>query len=117
VTIFEELGAENGIRAAVDDFYDRVTGDPELAPYFAEVDMVRLRRHQVAMLSAATGGPNTYEGRGMGPAHAGLGITGEHFDKVVGHLVATLQDRGVEDATIGQIGAALSPLKADIVTA
>jgi len=53
----------------------------------------------------------------MGPAHAGLGITGEHFDKVVGHLVATLQDRGVEDATIGQIGAALSPLKADIVTA
>lgn len=116
-TICERLGAEGGIRQAVDDFYDRVVGDADLAPYFEGIDMKTLRRHQVEMLSAATGGPNQYTGRDMATAHAGLGITDEHFDRVVGHLVATLQGLGVDDATIGQVGAALTPLRADIVTA
>jgi hemoglobin len=116
-TIYERLGAEGGIRQAVDDFYDRVVGDVDLAPYFEGIDMKTLRRHQVEMLSAATGGPNQYTGRDMATAHAGLGITDEHFDRVVGHLVATLQGFGVDDPTIGQVGAALTPLRADIVTA
>lgn len=117
MTIYDELGAEGGIKVAVDDFYTRVLGDQQLAPYFADVDMPTLRRHMVAMLTVATGGPQVYTGRDMATAHAGRNITSEDYDKVVGHLVATLQGLGVEGATIGQIGAALAPLKPQIVTA
>ena len=68
------------ISAAVDDFYVRVTADPRLAGFFDGTDIATLRRHQVAMLSAATGGPIEYRGRIMSLAHAGLAITDEHFD-------------------------------------
>jgi hemoglobin len=116
VTIYERLGAEGGIRRAVDEFYERVLADAELAPFFEGIDMKSLRRHQVDFLTAATGGPNRYDGRDVAAAHAGRGITGEHFDRVVGHLVGTLQSAGVDEEPIGQVGAALTPLRSDIVS-
>ena len=116
VTIYERLGAEGGVRRAVDEFYARVLADPELAPFFEGIDMKALRRHQVDFLTAATGGPSRYDGRDVTAAHAGRGITGEHFDRAVGHLVGTLQGAGVDEETIGQVGAALTPLRSDIVS-
>ncbi|GAA1042726.1 group 1 truncated hemoglobin GlbN [Virgisporangium ochraceum] len=117
MTIFESIGGAPAVQAAVDDFYVRVLADPELAPYFADVDLARLKAHQRAFIAAAIGGPQMYSGRDMATSHARLGITGEHFDAVVGHLVRTLQDLGVPDETIAQIGASLAPLRDDIVSA
>ena len=114
---YDSLGAETGLRSAVDEFYDRVHADPLLAPYFAGVDMPTLRRHQVDMLSAATGGRQKYSGRDMATAHAGLDITDEAFDRVVGHLNATLVETGADDGTIRAVLGALVPLRPSIVTA
>ena len=116
-TLYEALGAEGGIRAAVHDFYRRVTGDPDLQGYFAGVDMRSLRGHQTNMLIAATGGPSAYNGRDMASAHQGLKITDEAFNKVVGHLGETLTAGGASDETISAVVAALSPLRQSIVTA
>lgn len=58
-----------------------------------------------------------FAGRAMDKAHDGLGIADPHFDRVVDHLVATLSELGIPEATIGQIGEALSPLREQIVTA
>lgn len=116
-TLYERLGADNAIRAAVDEFYVRVVADPLLAEYFASTDMTLLRRHQVAMLSQATGGPREYSGADMSKAHAGLAITDEAFTAVVGHLVATLQDLGVQQQEVDEVVAALAPLRSVIVTA
>lgn len=117
LTLYEALGAENGIRSAVDEFYRRVVADPELAPYFAGVDMPTLRRHQVAMLVTATGGPRQYTGREMSDAHSGLKITNAAFDKVVSHLGGTLADGGASEESIAAVVAALSPLRSAIVSA
>ena len=114
---YDSLGAETGLRSAVDEFYDRIHADPLLAPYFAGVDMPNLRRHQVDMLSAATGGPQKYSGRDMARAHAGLDITDEAFDRVVGHLNATLVETGADDGTIRAVLGAVAPLRPSIVTA
>ncbi len=116
-SLYEALGAEGGIRGAVDDFYDRVVADPMLADYFTGVDMKTLRRHQTDMLITATGGPTRYSGRDMAAAHLGLHITGGAFDRVVGHLGATLQAGGADDETIGAVVGALAPLRSSIVTA
>lgn len=116
-SLYERLGAENAIRAAVDQFYARIVADPSLAGYFASTDMTSLRRHQVAMLSQATGGPRAYTGAEMGQAHAGLAITDEASTAVVGHLVDTLQDLGVQDREVDDVVAALAPLRSTIVTA
>ena len=113
---YDSLGANAGLRAAVDDFYDRIHADRSLAPYFDGVDMATLKSHQVDMLSAATGGPQKYTGRDMARAHAGLDITDEAFDRVVGHLQDTLISLGVQEQTITSVLGALSPLRSDIVT-
>jgi hemoglobin len=115
-SLYEELGSEIGIRKVVDDFYDRVVADPELAPYFSLSDMAGLRRHQVDFLSAATGGPKHYSGQDIAAAHAGLAITDTAFDLVVGHLLGCLDGFGVGPGTVGRVVEALSPLRPAIVS-
>ena len=117
MSLYERLGQQAGIRAAVDDFYARVVADPRLAPYFEGIDLAQLRRHQTALLVQVTGGPVEYSGRDLAVGHAGLDITPDSFDRVVGHLVATLTDLGVSADDIGQVGAALAAHRDDIVTA
>lgn len=117
MSIYDSIGGAPAVYAAVDDFYARLLADPSLAPFFTGVDLGKLRAHQRSFIAAAIGGPEVFSGRDMGTAHAGLGISHADFDTVVGHLVATLTSLSVPDEIIGQIGAVLSPLRADIVTA
>ena len=84
-TLFERVGGKEAVEAAVDLFYQKVLGDPELESYFEGADVPKLKAHQRAFLTAAMGGPGHYSGADMGPAHADLGVTNEHFDSVVGH--------------------------------
>ena len=114
MSIYDEIGGSEAVTAAVEQFYERVTADPELAPYFEGTDMARLKGHQRMFIAVAIGGPEKYVGRSMGEAHARLNIVPAHFDLVVGHLVATLTALGVPAETIGTIGGALAPLKAEI---
>ncbi len=116
MTIYDVLGREAGIRTAVDDFYERVLADDRLAGYFTGVSMPRLRAHQVALLCAVTGGPESYTGRDLGVAHDHLDITPEHFDLVVGHLDDTLAGAGVEPDVRGQIAGALGEHRGAIVS-
>ncbi|GAB7044228.1 MULTISPECIES: group I truncated hemoglobin [Catenuloplanes] len=115
MTLYESIGGEAAVRAAVDEFYRRVLNDPDLAGYFAGVDVARLKAHQRAFLAVAVGGPAAYPGRSMSDAHAGLGITDADFDAVVAHLAGTLTGLGVPAHETAQIEAALAPLRADIV--
>ena len=115
VSIYEQLGREQGIGTAVQEFYERVVADPQLARYFADTDMTTLRRHQTALLVQVTGGPVRYEGRDLAQAHAGLGISPDDFDRVVVHLAGTLTDLGVDAAVVEQVGAALGAHREEIV--
>jgi hemoglobin len=116
MSIYDTIGGAPAVHAAVDDFYARVLADPSLSPFFTNTDLGKLKAHQRSFIAAAIGGPEVFAGRDMATAHCGLGISDDHFDSVVAHLVATLAGLGVPDGVIGQIGAALSPLRADIVT-
>jgi hemoglobin len=117
VSIYAKIGGAPSVSLAVDGFYERVIGDPSLAHYFEGVDLARLKSHQRAFIGAALGGPETYPGRDMAAAHAGLGITAEDFGRVVQHLVDTLTALGVDEETIASIGEALAPLQEQIVAA
>jgi hemoglobin len=52
----------------------------------------------------------------MKDVHRGLGIERDHFDRVAGHLVASLAAAGVPEATIAEIAAVVMPLADDIVS-
>ena len=74
VSDYDTIGGGPAVSAVVNDFYVRVLGDPQLAPYFEEVDMARLKRHQVLLVSQVLAGPDSYGGRPLAEAHEGLGI-------------------------------------------
>ena len=86
-TIYERLGGMVSIDVAVDRFYGRVIGDPELAPCFDSVDVRRLRAHQKAFLAMTLGGPRRHAGRGLAEAHRHLAIDDHHVDLVAGRVV------------------------------
>ena len=114
-SIYDDIGGSAAVAVAVDDLYERILSDHELAPYFTRVDMRRQKTHMRAFIAAALGGPDIYRGRDMAAAHAHLRISGSAFDSVAGHLVATLQELGVAAAHVDAIVARVAPLRGQIV--
>ncbi|WDZ83167.1 group I truncated hemoglobin [Micromonospora cathayae] len=114
---YERIGGAASVKAAVDLFYDRVLVDPELAGYFADVDMVGQRRHLALMLTVVLGGPNEYAGRGLAEAHQPLGITEAHYQRVGGHLVAVLTQLGVPVDVLDHVGVVLAQVRDQVVAA
>lgn len=112
---YEQIGGAPVVREVVERFYERVLADDDLKPYFAGVDMPRLKRHMVMLLCSVLGGPEPYEGRDLGEAHAGMGITSPHYDKVGEHLTAVLRDGGVGEHILSDVGAVLGKVKPSIV--
>lgn len=105
-SIYERIGGEKAVEAAVDIFYDKIKSDPELIPFFDGIDMNRQRRMQQSFLTFAFGGPNNYSGRGLRIAHerpVKLGLNDKHFDKVAHHLQRTLLELSVPYEIIQEV--------------
>ena len=45
MSLYEEIGGEASIDAALDKFYPRILGDPRVSFLFEGTDMARLRKH------------------------------------------------------------------------
>lgn len=116
-SIYNEIGGHEALEVVVDDFYERVLADGELAGFFAGTNMARLKGKQVEFFAAALGGPEPYTGAPMRQVHQGRGITIHHFNLVATHLAASLAAAGVPAETVEQILAAIAPLSADIASA
>jgi hemoglobin len=115
--LFGQIGDAATLRTAVHLFYQRVLADPEMAPWFDEVDMPRLRAHQLAFLAGVLGGPDLFNGRDIAEAHAGLEITDEAFDRLIGHLATTLRDLGSAPAAVDGLMRRLETWRPAVVTA
>lgn len=112
---YERIGGAPTVKEAVDRFYRLVLDDADLAPYFRDSDVAEVKRHQVLLLSQVLGGPANYDGRDLGEAHRGLGITEDHYAKVVDHLVGVLENLGADGDAVAAVGAVVADLKSEIV--
>lgn len=108
-TLYEKIGGEPAVDAAVELFYTKVLADDRISHFFDGYPMDRLKGHQKQFLTMAFGGPNRYSGRGMKAAHARLveemGLTDVHFDAVMENLGGTLIDLNVPNELIGEAAA------------
>lgn len=93
---FVAVGGAGAVSAVVDEFYLRLLDDPATAGFFTtlvqEDGLSRLKRHQVLLLTKVLGGPDRYDGRDLGEAHAGLAITPEAYQRVSLYLLTVLHD-------------------------
>jgi hemoglobin len=104
-SLYERLGGQPAIDAAVDLFYKKVLADPRINHFFENVDMEKQARMQKGFLTFAFGGSHNYTGQSLRTAHARLvkqGLTDSHFDAVLEHLAATLKELHVPDDLISE---------------
>jgi hemoglobin len=117
-SLFDRLGGEAAVDAAVDIFYRKVLADDRISSFFEGVDMDKQAAKQKAFLTMAFGGPNNYTGEDMRKGHAHLverGLNDSHFDAVVEDLGATLQELGVADDLIGEVAAIAETVRDDVL--
>lgn len=102
-SLYEKIGGEAAVNAAVDVFYRRVLADEAISHYFDAVDMDAQRAKQKAFLSMVFGGPNSYTGKDMRNAHKHLNLKESDFTAVAGHLQGTLEELNVPAELISEV--------------
>lgn len=117
-SLYEQLGGEVAVDAAVDIFYRHVLADDRINRFFDDVDMEKQAAKQKAFLTMAFGGPNNYTGADMREAHAKfvkMGLDDSHFDAVVENLAKTLTELGVTQELIAQVAAIAETTRNDVL--
>lgn len=117
-SLYEKLGGETAVNAAVDIFYDKVLADERIKHFFANTDMTRQRAKQKAFLTLAFGGPQNYSGKNMREGHAHLvkqSLNDSHFDAVVELLGATLKELDVPQDMIAEVAAITETTRSDVL--
>jgi len=119
MSIYDDLGGEASMDAAVGIFYRRVLGDSYISRFFEGTDMVKQAAKQKAFLTMVFGGPNNYTGMDMREGHKHLvekmGLNDSHFEHVLAHLRSTLAELGVGNDKIQEIITIADSVRADVL--
>lgn len=117
-SLFERLGGQNAVNAAVDIFYRKMLTDERVSCFFDDIDMEQQILKQKGFLTMVFGGPNKYYGKNMHEGHAHLlkrGLNDTHVDIVIEHLGATLAELGAPAEDINQVAAIANSVRNDVL--
>jgi hemoglobin len=118
LSLYNDIGGEAAVNAAVDIFYRKVLKDDRINRFFEGVDMDKQAAKQKAFLTMAFGGPHNYTGEDMRRGHAHLvakGLNDSHFDAVMEHIGATLTELNVPANLIAQAAAIAESTRKDVL--
>ena len=121
-SLYERLGGAYSIAVVVDDFIDRIMGDPRLNanPRVDEahhrVSAQGFKYYVTEQVCWAAGGPQTYSGRSMFDTHRELLITSEEWDAFMDDFHQTLAKFDVPERETGELVAIVESTRDDIVT-
>lgn len=117
-SLYDQLGGEPAVSAAVEVFYRKMLTDERVAPFFDHVDMDGQMAKQKGFLTMVLGGPNHYTGKDMRAGHKHLvarGLNDQHVDVVIEHLGATLAELGASPAQIAEVAALANSVRDDVL--
>jgi hemoglobin len=117
-SLYERIGGDAAVKAAVVKMYAKILDDDMLAPFFENSDIETLRLSQSAFVTYAFGGPNHYTGRKLRDAHAGAvsqGLSDAHFDRVAAHLEAAMHELNVPADLIVEALTIVGSTRADVL--
>ncbi|MFT4059101.1 MAG: group 1 truncated hemoglobin [Legionella sp.] len=117
-SLFERLGGQDAVNAAVDIFYRKMLTDERVSHFFDDIDMEQQILKQKGFLTMVFGGPNQYSGKNMHEGHAHLvkrGLNDTHMDIVIEHLGATLTELKVAIEDIEHVAAVANSVRNDVL--
>jgi hemoglobin len=116
-TLFDRLGGQDAVKAAVEEFYKRLLEDSELETFFVNVKMSALKIHQLQFFKVAFSKiPDDLDvPRMLLEKHkrlfVNMDLNEHHFDLVAGHFVATLENLEIQPSLIDEAVAVIGPLR------
>ncbi len=114
-TLYQRLGGASGVENIVDSVLYSIEQDQTIVHHFADTDIPRFRRLLIEQFCELSGGPCKYTGVSMQESHTGFQITQAHFDALVNHLIAAMQQQKVSVETQNEFLAMLAPMYKDVV--
>jgi hemoglobin len=118
-TLYDRIGGEKAVNAAVELFYRNLLSDGRVARFFDGVDMNDQIAKQKSFLTMAFGGPNNYTGLDMRNAHKRLlekGLNDTHVDAVLENLDRTLRQLGVGEKEIKEVCDLANSVRNDVLS-
>lgn len=116
--LFEQLGGEAAVDAAVDIFYRKVLADDRVNGFFDMTDMEGQAAKQKSFLTMAFGGPHNYSGMDMREGHKHLvdqGMNDTHVDVIIELLGESLRELNVAEDLINQVAAVAESTRDDVL--
>ena len=117
-SLYEQLGGEAAVDAAVDVFYRKVLSDDRISSFFDDVDMDHQIAKQKAFLTMVFGGPVAYSGSDMRAGHAHLiarGLNDSHVNVVIELLGESLREVGAPENLITKVAGIAESARADVL--
>lgn len=115
--LFPALGGQQGIRALMDDFAQRLRADARIGHRFKDSNLTHLAKQLTDQICQLAGGPCTYQGPDMKDAHAEMGINASEFNALVEVLQTTMDAHRIPFGRQNQLLALLAPQHRDMVRA
>ncbi|GEN26789.1 cyanoglobin [Halovibrio variabilis] len=113
--LYERLGGQASINAVVENLLYRIADDPDVVVFFANTNIDLFAESLASQLCDVSGGPCRYEGPPMDRAHQHMGLTDVHFNRVVEHLDAAMQEEGITLGARNELLGRLAPMYSDIM--
>lgn len=117
-SLYDQIGGEAAVDAAVELFYRKVLSDYRINRFFGKTNMEEQIAKHKAFFTMAFGGPNNYTGGDMRVVHARfvtMGLDNSHFDAVLEHFGASLAELNVPGELIAQAAAIAESVRNDVL--
>lgn len=117
-SLYERVGGDAIVPAAVDLFYRNALADGSISHFFDAIDMAELHAKLTNFLVMALGGPAQHNGVDLRRIHAPMvvrGLNDAHFNAVLRHLRHALEELGVAEDVITEVLAVAESTRDDIL--
>lgn len=115
-SVYDAMGAKDGIRKIVDDFLPIVLQDHRISAAFQHAKLDQLAAALTDQFCELTGGPCKYQGKDMEEAHRDMGVTTAQFNALAEDLQLALDKNHIPSSVQNKLIAKLAPMQRPIVT-
>lgn len=112
--LYQQLGGQTGLEHLVDGLLQHIAADDKIVHHFKDTDIERFRSKLIEQLCAVSDGPCHYTGASMQESHTGFHISQADFDRLVQHLIDTMNELRIPIASQNALLARLAPMYHDV---
>lgn len=117
-SLYDRIGGDYAVNAAVDSFYEKVLEDRRINRFFDGISMDAQIGKLKSFLKMAFGDRSVYSAERLRTAHAPLvaqGMGDAHVDALIEHMQDTLQEQNIPGALIEEAIAVINSYRDDVL--